>query len=61
MTIAYPDQKGRFGDFGGKYVPETLMSVIEELEEALDGAMADPAFINEYKEQLREYAGRRPH
>ncbi|MDQ0205926.1 tryptophan synthase subunit beta [Alkalicoccobacillus murimartini] len=58
MTIQYPDEKGRFGEFGGKYVPETLMSVIEELEAALDEAMNDQDFIDEYHEHLREYAGR---
>ena len=58
MTIHYPDAKGRFAEFGGKYVPETLMSVIEELEEALDEAMKDQSFIDEYHEHLREYAGR---
>jgi tryptophan synthase beta chain len=54
----HPDKHGRFGEFGGKYVPETLMSVIEELEEALEAAMADDTFKNEYLEHLREYAGR---
>lgn len=53
-----PDKRGRFGEFGGKYVPETLMSVIEELEAALDEALADEAFVAEYHEHLREYAGR---
>ncbi|NEU31140.1 tryptophan synthase subunit beta [bacterium LRH843] len=54
----YPDERGRFGEFGGKYVPETLMSVVEELEQALEDAMADEAFLADYHEQLREYAGR---
>ncbi|MCM3713587.1 tryptophan synthase subunit beta [Alkalihalobacillus oceani] len=58
MAVIYPDKRGRFGDFGGKYVPETLMSVIEELEQALDEAMADETFVEEYHYQLREYAGR---
>ncbi|WP_100407219.1 tryptophan synthase subunit beta [Bacillus solitudinis] len=58
MAATYPDKRGRFGEFGGKYIPETLMSVIEELEQALDEAMADEAFIAEYHEHLREYAGR---
>ncbi|MYL21242.1 tryptophan synthase subunit beta [Halobacillus litoralis] len=55
---AFPDIKGRFGDFGGKYVPETLMGPLQELEEALDEAMADPEFQNEYHHVLKEYAGR---
>ncbi|MCL7745918.1 tryptophan synthase subunit beta [Halalkalibacter alkaliphilus] len=58
MTTTYPDKRGRFGDFGGKYVPETLMSVIEELEQALDEASADESFAKEYLTHLQEYAGR---
>nr|WP_231572615.1 tryptophan synthase subunit beta [Halobacillus sp. BBL2006] len=54
----FPDIKGRFGDFGGKYVPETLMGPLQELEEALDEAMADPSFLEEYHHVLKEYAGR---
>ncbi|GAE34562.1 tryptophan synthase subunit beta [Halalkalibacter akibai] len=54
----HPDEYGRFGEFGGKYVPETLMSVIEELEEALEKASNDEAFKKEYLDHLREYAGR---
>lgn len=58
MAATYPDKRGRFGEFGGKYVPETLMSVIEELEQALEEALADDAFVADYHEHLREYAGR---
>ncbi|ARK30317.1 tryptophan synthase subunit beta [Halalkalibacter krulwichiae] len=58
MITAHPDKNGRFGEFGGKYVPETLMSVIEELEAALDEAMADESFKEEYLTNLKEYAGR---
>ncbi|WP_413380518.1 tryptophan synthase subunit beta [Alkalihalobacillus sp. 1P02AB] len=58
MNTTYPDNRGRFGDFGGKYVPETLMSVIEELEAALEEAMNDPLFLDEYLDHLQEYAGR---
>ncbi|WP_157130912.1 tryptophan synthase subunit beta [Halobacillus mangrovi] len=54
----FPDIKGRFGDFGGKYVPETLMGPLQELEAALDEAMEDTAFIEEYHHVLKEYAGR---
>nr|WP_146818867.1 tryptophan synthase subunit beta [Halobacillus faecis] len=54
----FPDLKGRYGDFGGKYVPETLMGPLQELEESLDQAMADPSFIEEYHHVLKEYAGR---
>jgi tryptophan synthase beta chain len=58
MLQVFPDIKGRFGDFGGKYVPETLMGPLQELEEALDEAMEDPSFIEEYHHVLKEYAGR---
>ncbi|WP_370632767.1 tryptophan synthase subunit beta [Halobacillus sp. Nhm2S1] len=58
MLQVFPDLKGRYGDFGGKYVPETLMGPLQELEEALDQAMADPAFMKEYHHVLKEYAGR---
>lgn len=39
-----PDSDGRFGQFGGKYVPETLISALTELEQAYDEAQADPKF-----------------
>lgn len=58
MLQVFPDLKGRFGDFGGKYVPETLMGPLQELESALDEAMADSSFIEEYHHVLKEYAGR---
>lgn len=54
----HPDKRGRFGEFGGKYVPETLMSVVEELEEALEEALADQEFVESYHHHLKEYAGR---
>jgi tryptophan synthase beta chain len=41
---AYPDANGRFGDFGGRYVAETLMPLVLELGEAYAAAKADPAF-----------------
>lgn len=44
--------------FGGKYVPETLMFPLQELEEALETAMEDERFIKEYRELLSEYSGR---
>ncbi|CCG44301.1 tryptophan synthase beta subunit [Halobacillus halophilus DSM 2266] len=58
MLQVFPDVKGRFGDFGGKYVPETLMGPLQELEDALDQAMEDQAFHDEYHHVLEEYAGR---
>jgi tryptophan synthase beta chain len=53
-----PDQRGRFGPFGGKFVPETLMSALTELEEAFEDARQDPAFLRELNQLLRQYAGR---
>ncbi|MFD2925116.1 tryptophan synthase subunit beta [Halobacillus naozhouensis] len=58
MLQVFPDVKGRFGDFGGKYVPETLMGPLQELEEELNKAMDDPDFLQEYHDVLKEYAGR---
>ncbi|MFC0522073.1 tryptophan synthase subunit beta [Pontibacillus salicampi] len=58
MSIIYPDVKGRYGDFGGKFVPETLMGPLQEIEEALDKAMEDEAFLAEFQHELRTYSGR---
>ncbi len=49
---------GRFGRFGGQYVPENLMAAVEELAAAFDVAMADPQFVEEFNDYLRDYAGR---
>ena len=48
----------RFGAFGGRYVPETLIPALDELESALEQAMADPAFRAELDDMLRNYVGR---
>ena len=53
-----PASRGRFGDFGGQYIPETLMSELIRLEEAFESAKADPAFVAELDALLRDYAGR---
>ena len=55
---AVPDEFGRFGPYGGKYVPETLMSALEELERAWEEAKADPAFWDRYNSLLKDYVGR---
>ena len=49
---------GRFGAYGGRYVPETLMAALEELEDAYAVAQADPAFQAELDGLLHHYAGR---
>jgi len=53
-----PDKKGHFGKFGGKYVPETLMAPLEELEKTYHSIRKDPLFHKELNELLREYVGR---
>src|SRR3989304_1435603 len=58
MTAALPDARGRFGPFGGQYVPETLMSALAELETAYRKAQTDQAFQQELSDLLRNYAGR---
>jgi tryptophan synthase beta chain len=53
-----PDARGRFGIYGGRFVAETLMPLILELEEAYEAAKADPAFQAELDSWLADYAGR---
>ena len=55
---ALPDARGRFGDFGGKYVPETLMPALSELEAEFERARDDDAFHAEFDALLRDYVGR---
>ena len=54
----YPDQRGHFGQFGGRYVAETLMPALLELEQAYAEALADPAFQKEFDYYLHHYVGR---
>ena len=53
-----PDERGRFGAFGGRYVPETLMAALEELNAAYRDARADASFLLELDRLLREFVGR---
>ncbi|RJQ08878.1 MAG: tryptophan synthase subunit beta [Dehalococcoidia bacterium] len=53
-----PDEHGHFGEFGGQYVPETLMPALAELEVAYHEAIRDPAFRKELDDLLRDYVGR---
>ncbi len=55
---AYPDARGRFGEFGGRYVPETLMPLVLELDTAYAKAKADPAFHAELSGYMTHYVGR---
>jgi len=54
----YPDSKGHFGQFGGRYVAETLMPALLELEKAYRLAQADPEFLREFRYYLEHYVGR---
>src|SRR5262249_49281273 len=54
----YPDQRGRFGDFGGKFVPESLMAPLAELEQAYREARQDAGFQSELDGLLHTYVGR---
>lgn len=49
---------GRYGMFGGQYVPETVMNAVHELETAYEEAKADPTFWEEYRTLCRDYANR---
>ncbi|MBD2742942.1 tryptophan synthase subunit beta [Coleofasciculus sp. FACHB-1120] len=57
-SVQQPDALGRFGRFGGKYVPETLMPALSELEAAFQKYRAEPAFQQELQGLLRDYVGR---
>ncbi len=53
-----PDKRGYYGKYGGKFVPETLMPALDELEKAYAAAMADAIFTKEFDRLCREYIGR---
>ena len=57
-SYTQPDIRGHFGKYGGKYVPETLMFALQELEDAYTGAKNDETFQNEYHTLLADFAGR---
>ena len=57
-STALPDGRGYFGEFGGRYVPETLMPALAELEAAYEAARTDEAFAAELSGLLHTYAGR---
>jgi tryptophan synthase beta chain len=58
IAAALPDERGRFGPYGGQYVPETLMAALGGLERAYREAQADQAFRRELASLLRDYVGR---
>ena len=53
-----PDEHGRFGEFGGRYVPETLVQALDQLEDEYNKAKNDPAFMEELKVLWRDFVGR---
>ena len=54
----FPDDRGRFGDFGGKFIPETLMAAVADLDDAYRTAKANPDFQERLGHLLHTYAGR---
>ncbi|CAI5468434.1 unnamed protein product [Closterium sp. Yama58-4] len=56
--LARPDSFGRYGQFGGKYVPETLMAALDNLEKVYNETVKDPAFQEEFQSILKDYVGR---
>ncbi|MDX1509484.1 MAG: tryptophan synthase subunit beta, partial [Woeseiaceae bacterium] len=53
-----PDERGRFGPFGGRYVPETLVPAFERLEQGVREHLHDDSFQQAYRRELREWVGR---
>jgi tryptophan synthase beta subunit len=53
-----PDARGRFGEYGGRFIPETLMAAVEELTLAFDGAQKDEGFRREFDSLSRSFSGR---
>ena len=58
MNYQYPDERGHFGEYGGRYVAETLMPALLELERAYTEASQDPEFQREFEYYLKHYVGR---
>ncbi|MBM0104305.1 tryptophan synthase subunit beta [Steroidobacter sp. S1-65] len=55
---AYPDERGRFGPFGGRYIPETLVPALNRLQEGVDRYLRDPEFLREFHDELNNWVGR---
>jgi len=58
LRDAYPDEHGRFGPFGGRYVPETLVPALNRLEEGVRKFLHAPEFLAEFHAELRDWIGR---
>ncbi len=53
-----PDDRGYYGSYGGRFMPEALIGVVDEVAAEYDKARTDPEFVNEFRRLLRDYAGR---
>ncbi len=56
--LSLPDERGYFGDFGGRFVPETLVPALDQLTDSFDEALGDPVFLGELRGLARSYCGR---
>ena len=54
----YPDERGRYGPYGGRYVPETLVPALDRLQAGVDRYLRDPEFLSEYQDELHNWVGR---
>jgi len=54
----YPDERGRYGPYGGRYVPETLVPALDRLQAGVDRYLRDPEFLSEYHDELHNWVGR---
>ncbi len=57
-SVRYPDERGYFGRFGGRFMPEVLVEALDELAAAVDAAFSDERFWSEYHATLRDFVGR---
>src|SRR5690348_16157652 len=58
MNYAFPDERGRFGPFGGRYVAETLVPALDRLQEGVDRYLRDADFLREFHAELKDWVGR---
>ncbi len=58
LKLSRPDPQGRFGEFGGRFAPETLMPALTELEKEFEAAWSDEEFVGEFRQILRDFVGR---
>ncbi len=58
LTLPLPDEKGRFGEYGGSYVPELLQVVLDEITQSYENIKTDPAFLEELADLNKHFTGR---